>query len=69
MNFNDILEAVDVLSLEDQIELREILDKRLIEKRREELAGEIDDANKELASGNLKVQSVDEIMDELTDEL
>ena len=69
MKFNDILEAVDVLPLEDQIELREILDKRLIEKSRKVLAGEIDEANKELESGDLKVQSVDEIMDELTDEL
>lgn len=48
MKFNDILEAVDVLSLEEQLELQDIMEKRLIEKKRKALAKEIKDSNTEL---------------------
>ncbi len=69
MKFNDILEAVDVLPLEDKIELQQILDKRLLEQQRNDIANEISHANNELESNSLKTQSVDDIMSELTDDL
>ena len=44
MPFGDILEEVDKLPISDQESLKDILSKRIIERRREQLAGEIQEA-------------------------
>lgn len=43
--FGEVLEAADKLSLEEQETLIEIIHRRVIERRREELAKEIQDAH------------------------
>ena len=47
ITFNEVLESADKLSLDDQETLLEVLHRRIIEHRREELSKEIGDAQKE----------------------
>jgi hypothetical protein len=69
MSFAEILDAVDILPIEDRIELTRILQQRLIEDRREILIQEIEEANQELKSGKLKIQTIDQIMSDIENEL
>ncbi|MBE2188373.1 MAG: hypothetical protein KGZ71_10365 [Desulfobulbaceae bacterium] len=69
MSFAEILDAVDILPIEDRIELTRILQQRLIEDRREILVQEIVEANQELKSGKLKIQTIDQIMSDIENEL
>lgn len=63
--FNEVLESVEELSLEEKNILVEILQKRLIEQRREQLFNEVTEAIEEYESGKLKPMTVDEIMKEI----
>ncbi|MBU1183230.1 MAG: hypothetical protein ABIJ52_11380 [Pseudomonadota bacterium] len=63
--FGEILEAADNLPIADQESLRDILTKRIIERRRNELAQEIREARKEYESGQCKPVTPDELMTEL----
>ena len=65
MTFNDVLESVDKLSLDEQETLTEVLRRRLIEHRREELAREIKDAGGEFQDGSSKPATSSEIMKEI----
>ena len=51
MHFGEILEAADKLSVQDQESLLDILHRRLIERRREEIAGDIREAREALKAG------------------
>jgi hypothetical protein len=62
MSFAEILDAVDILPIEDQMELSELIRMRVIEQQREILAQEIIHADIEFYKGNLKIQSVDDIL-------
>ena len=50
MDFNDILEAIDELSLGAQLKLMDILRHRIRERRRDELVQEAQQARRELES-------------------
>ena len=63
--FAEALEAADRLSLEDQEELLEVLHRRIIERRREELAAEIREAEEEYQAGGCKPRSAQELMEEI----
>ena len=63
--FGEILEAADNLPIADQESLRDILTKRIIERRRNELAQEIREARKEYEAGQCKPVTPDELMTEL----
>jgi hypothetical protein len=65
MSFSEILEAVDYLPFEDQIEISRLINKRVNERKRENIALDIEVANLELKSGRLKIQSVDNILDDI----
>ena len=54
MSFGDLLEAVAQLSREDQEALVEVLNHRLAEQRRDEIAQEIQAAKQEFESGNVR---------------
>ena len=69
MSFTEILDAVSEITMNDRIELSEIIQKKLIEEKRTILASEIYNANEELKKGNIKIQSVDEIMDDILYEI
>ena len=63
--FGEVLETVEKLSLEDQETLIEVLHRRIIERRREEIAKEIRDAQKEFQAGQCSVVTPDELMTEI----
>lgn len=67
--FQDILEAADRLSLEDKEALIDVLQRRLVDQRREEIAREIEAARREFQSGKCQPMTPDELMKEIKDAL
>ncbi len=65
MTFGSILEEVDKLPLEDQCMFKEILSKRIIEHRRNQLAKEIQEARAEYNAGECHPVSADDLMNEI----
>ena len=65
MPFGDVLEAADKLPLEDQEELLEVLHRRIIERRREELAKDIEQAQREFQAGQCRPSTAAELMNEI----
>ena len=68
MSFSEILDAVEVLPYNEQIELSYLIKMHAIEHQRELLATEVIQADDELFSGNLRIQSIDSIMDDILNE-
>jgi hypothetical protein len=64
-SFSDLLEAVGQLSLEDQEAFMEVLNRRLAEQRREEIAREIQAAEQEFESGKCQEVIPDELITEI----
>ena len=65
MPFGEILEAVDKLPVHDQESLRDIVAKRIVERRRDELSREIKEARAELEAGQCRPVTPDELMTEI----
>ena len=63
--FQQALEAVEVLSLEDQAMLLDILQNRLRQQRRNELIKEVAEVRQEYAEGNVEFGSVADFIAEL----
>lgn len=63
--FQQALEAVEALSLEDQSRLLDILHKRLRQQRRNELLKEVAEVRQDYAQGNIKFGSIADFMAEL----
>jgi flagellar motor switch protein FliG len=62
ITFGELLEAVAQLSKEDQEALIEVLNRRLSEQRRNEIAREIQAAVKEFESGQSQEVTPDELL-------
>lgn len=65
MPFGEVLEAIDNLSLEEQETLIEVLHRRLIERRREELAKDVQHAQEEFQAGQCRPVTPAELMKEI----
>jgi hypothetical protein len=65
VHFDEILDDVEKLSLEEQETLIDILNRRVIDRRRLELAKEIQEAQKEFQEGSVKTVTPDELMREI----
>ena len=63
--FGEVLEVVDGLSREEQEALIEIVRRRVIDQRREELAEEIRDAQSEFQAGRCQPVTPAELMAEI----
>ncbi|MUG92950.1 hypothetical protein F7734_11090 [Scytonema sp. UIC 10036] len=59
------IESVESLPIEDQEILLDILQKRLLERRRTNLYQEVREIKQEFAEGNVKFGSVDQFLAEL----
>ncbi len=64
-NFAELLDAVDNLSIEEKETFLEVLQRRLIEQRREEIAAEIEEARQEFQAGKCQAVTADELMKEI----
>ena len=62
--FANVLEAADQLSLDDQEILVDVIQRRIVDSRRADLAQDIRAAQKEFAEGHCQPITVDEIMNE-----
>jgi U3 small nucleolar ribonucleoprotein component len=65
LSFGEVLDTVEQLSLEDQEALTDIIRRRIIEQRREELAKDIQEAQEEFKAGNAHPVTPDELMAEI----
>ena len=65
ITFNDVLESVDKLSLDEQETLTEVIRRRLIERRRAELAKEIQNAQREFKEGSCQPATPSDILKEI----
>jgi hypothetical protein len=63
--FAEVLEAVDLLSTEEQEALVEIVHRRMAERGRKRLAAEVHEAQREFAEGRCRPSSADELMHEV----
>ncbi len=63
--FGEILEAADDLPIEDQETLINVLKSRLRDRRRAQLAKDIQEAGKELEQGRCRPVTPDELMREI----
>jgi len=64
-HFEEVLDSADRLSLEDQEELVQILQKRITEHRRDKLSKEIKAADREFKKGKCQKATPDELMREI----
>lgn len=62
MRFAEVLDAVGGLPIEEQTDLLEIVRRRLIEHRRDELALETQEAHRDFAAGRCHPKAPDEIL-------
>ena len=63
--FGEVLEAIETLSLEDQETLKEILHRRLIERRREALVQDVQQAQQEFQAGQCRPVTPEDLMKEI----
>jgi hypothetical protein len=63
--FNNALETIEAFPVEDQQALIDLLQKRLVENRRAEIAANIAQAQAEYEAGQVVRGSIDDIMNEL----
>ncbi len=65
MQFGDVLEAIDQLSLDDQESLVDIVSRRIAERSRKQLAVEVRDARQEFAAGLCQPMTTEDLMSEI----
>jgi hypothetical protein len=61
----EVLEAAEGLPLEDQENLAEILHRRVVERRREELVREVREARQEYEEGGCHAVTPDDLLSEI----
>ena len=67
LSFQDLIEAVESMPLDDQSMLVELINKRTIEKRRAELVAEVRDARNAFERGEVKRGTFKDLMKDLLD--
>jgi hypothetical protein len=65
MRFAEVLDAADQLSLDEQVTLVDVLNRRLVERRRDQLVEEIQQARREYAAGQCKPATPEQIFKDL----
>lgn len=64
-SFNDVLDAVEHLSSDEQETLIAVVQRRLVERRRNRLAAEIAEAQREFANGGCTPAEPNQLLDEV----
>jgi len=63
--FSEIVDAADGLTVDEQLTLLEILQRRIAERNRAQLVCDVAEARAEFANGQARAASVNDIMDEV----
>ena len=67
LSFQDLIDAVESLSLDDQSLLVEIVNKRIIEKRRAEIVAYVEEARDAFRRGDVRRGTVEDLLRDLED--
>lgn len=65
--FQQAIDVIEALSLEEQQQLLDILSKRLRQQRRSQILKEVQDIRQEIGQGNIRYGSVKDFLAELDD--
>ena len=65
LSFQDLIEAVESLPLDEQSMLVELINKRIIEKRRAELVAEVRESREAFLRGEVKCGTVKDLIKDL----
>ena len=65
LRFGEVLEKIETLSLQDQETLKEILHRRIVERRREKLVQDVQQARQEFQAGECRPVTPEELMKEI----
>ena len=65
LRFGEVLEGIETLSLEDQEILRDILHRRIIERRRGEFVQDVQQAQQEFQAGRCRPVTPEELIKEI----
>ena len=67
LSFQDLIDAVEAMPLDDQSMLVDLINKRIQEKRRADLVAEVREARDAYARGEVKQGTLEELMKDLKD--
>ncbi|MBI5324680.1 MAG: hypothetical protein HZB41_05325 [Ignavibacteriae bacterium] len=67
MTFNDLVDTVDELPYEEQEVLVDIINKRIIERKRNEIINDVIQGRKDYQEGNVRRGTVADLMKDLTE--
>jgi hypothetical protein len=68
-NFQQLIESVEALPIDDQEILVEIINKRIIEQRREELVADMEESLEDYRRGDVRIGTVDDLLRDLEEDL
>lgn len=67
LSFQDLIDAVEAMPLDDQSMLVDLINKRIQEKRRADLVAEVREARDAYARGEFKQGTLEDLMKDLKD--
>jgi len=67
-SFQELIESVEALPLEDREILVEIINKRIIEQRREELEADMEESLEGYRRGEVRIGTVDDLLRDLKED-
>ena len=62
INLNQVLQNIYELSIEEQVYLSDLLNKRLVDIKRDEIAARVEEAEENYRSGNIQSGTVTDLM-------
>jgi hypothetical protein len=68
-SFQELLESVESLPLDDQQMLLDIINMRIIEKRRDELVADMEESLEAYRKGDVRIGTVDDLLRDLDKDL
>lgn len=68
-SFQELIESVEALPLDDQQILMDIINRRIIEQRREELFSDMEESLEAYRKGEVRIGSVDDLLRDLDEDL
>ena len=68
-SFQELIESVEALPLDDQEILMDIINRRIIEQRRDELVADMEESLQAYRKGEVRIGTVDDLLRDLDEDL
>jgi len=68
-DFQELIESVEALPLDDREILMDIINRRIIEQRREELVADMEESLQAYRKGEVRIGTVDDLLRDLDEDL